>query len=104
MPTKVELPNKPPLDAVEEDRRRSQRIHLQIPLFIRAKNDKDEQLLELAKTLDISASGAFIACPCPFNVSGSVTVTIPAPTIASSALVPAGTAPIQCKIVRQHDA
>ena len=91
----------PPLD---EERRRSQRIHLQIPLFIRGKDAHGEQFMELAKTLDISAIGAFVASPRPLAVSGFITLTIPAPSITSSGLVPAGMAPIQARIRRQQEA
>ena len=91
----------PPLDT---ERRRYQRIHLQIPLFIRGKDAQGEQFMELAKTLDISAIGAFLASPRPLTVNGFITLTIPAPSITSSGLVPAGMAPIQAKIRRQQEA
>ena len=85
----------PPLD---EERRRYQRIHLQVPLFIRGKDAQGEQFMELAKTLDISALGAFITCPRALTINGYVTLTIPAPSITSSGLVPAGMPPIQAKV------
>jgi hypothetical protein len=91
----------PPLD---DERRRHQRIRLQIPLFIRGKDTQGEQFMELAKTLDISAIGAFVASPRPLTVSGFITLTIPAPSITSSGLVPAGMAPIQAKVRRQQEA
>jgi hypothetical protein len=91
----------PPL---EDERRRFQRIHLQIPLFIRGKDAQGEQFMELAKTLDISALGAFLASPRPLAINGFITLTIPAPSITSSGLVPAGMAPIQSKVKRQHEA
>ena len=91
----------PPLD---DERRRYQRIHLQVPLFIRGKDAQGEQFMELAKTLDISAIGAFLASPRPLTVGGFITLTIPAPSITSSGLVPAGMAPIQAKIRRQQEA
>lgn len=91
----------PPL---EDERRRYQRIHLQVPLFIRGKDAQGEQFMELAKTLDISALGAFIASPRPLAIGGFVTLTIPAPSITSSGLVPAGMPPIQAKVKRQHEA
>jgi hypothetical protein len=91
----------PPLD---DERRRYQRIQLQIPLFIRGKDAHGEQFMELAKTLDISALGSFVASPRPLSVGGFVTLTIPSPSITSSGLVPAGMAPIQAKVRRQHEA
>src|ERR1700728_26349 len=91
----------PPLD---DERRRHQRIHLQIPLFVRGKDTQGEQFMELAKTLDISAIGAFVASPRPLVVNAFITLTIPAPAITSSGLVSAGMAPIQATVRRQHEA
>jgi hypothetical protein len=87
-----------------DERRRFPRIHLQVPLFIRGKDAHGEQFVELAKTLDISAIGAFITSPRPLPIAGTVTLTIPAPSITSSALVPAGMPPIQARVKRQQEA
>ena len=87
-----------------DERRRFQRINLQVPLFVRGKDAHGEQFLELAKTLDISGLGAFITCPRPLVVNDVVTLTIPAPSITSSALVPAGMPPIQARVKRQQEA
>jgi hypothetical protein len=92
------------LSPLYDERRRFQRINLQVPLFVRGKDAHGEQFLELAKTLDISALGAFITCPRPLVVSEVVTLTIPAPSITSSALVPAGMPPIQARVKRQQEA
>ena len=93
-----------PLSSFYEERRRSQRLRLQIPLFVRGRDAQHEQFTELAKTLDISALGAFITCPRPLVLNDVVTLTIPAPSITSSALVPAGMPPIQARVKRQHEA
>jgi PilZ domain len=84
--------------------RRSERLKLQIPLFIRARDSQGEPFLELAKTIDISGTGARIACPRSLTPGSLLTITIPAPSLSSSALVPAGMSPIQCKVTRQHEA
>lgn len=91
-------------DSLSDERRRFQRIRLQVPLFVRGKDAQGEQFLELAKTLDISGLGAFITCPRRLAVHDVVTLTIPAPSITSSALVPAGMPPIQAKVRRQQEA
>jgi hypothetical protein len=90
----------PPYD----EHRGFQRIHLQVPLFIRGKDAHGEKFLELAKTLDISALGALITCPRSLAIGEVVTLTIPAPSMTSSALVPAGMAPIQARVKRQQEA
>ena len=91
----------PPLT---EERRRFQRIHLQVPLFIRGRDAHGEQFVELAKTLDVSGLGAFITSPRPLVIGAILTLTIPAPSITSSALVPAGMPPIQARVRRQQEA
>jgi PilZ domain len=98
------LQRKSTLVPIYEEQRRAQRINLQIPLFVRGKDFQGEQFLELAKTLDISALGAFITCPRSLSVGEIVILTIPAPSITSSALVPAGMAPIQARVKRQQEA
>jgi hypothetical protein len=92
------------LASLTEEHRRSPRILLQVPLFVRGKDSQGEQFIELGKTLDISALGAFIASPRALQVNGFITLTIPAPSITSSGLVPAGMAPIQAKVKRQQEA
>ncbi len=73
-------------------------------MFIRGRDTYGEQFLELAKTLDISAKGAFITSPRPLAINEIITLTIPAPSITSSGLVPAGMPPIQAKIKRCQEA
>ena len=87
-----------------DERRRFQRIRLQVPLFIRGRDAYNEQFLELAKTLDISALGALVTSPRPLAINDVVTLTIPAPSITSSGLVPAGMPPIQARVKRQQEA
>jgi hypothetical protein len=87
-----------------DEHRRFQRIRLQIPMFIRGRDAHDEQFLELAKTLDVSGLGAFLTCPRSLPVNGIITLTIPAPSITSSGLVPAGMPPTQARVKRQQQA
>ena len=87
-----------------EERRRFQRLRLQVPMFVRGRDTHGEQFLELAKTLDISGKGAFITSPRPLAINEIITLTIPAPSITSSGLVPAGMPPIQAKVKRCHEA
>jgi hypothetical protein len=87
-----------------DERRRFQRIRLQAPLFIRGRDANDEPFIELAKTLDISGLGALVTSPRALPLQGIVTLTIPAPSITSSALVPAGMPPIQARVKRQQEA
>ena len=98
------LQNRVGASPLYDERRRFQRIRLQVPLFVRGRDSHGEQFLELAKTLNISGLGAFITCPRALALNEIITLTIPAPSITSSALVPAGMPPIQAKVKRQHEA
>jgi hypothetical protein len=95
---------KPGSASVYEERRRFQRLNLQIPLFIRGKDSHGQAFLELAKALDISGVGALVTSPKAVNLGEFITLTIPAPSITSSALVPAGMPPIQARVRRQQEA
>ena len=85
-----------------EERRSAQRMRLQVPLFIRGNDANGQQFMELAKALDISSLGALITCPRALTLNGVVTITIPAPSISATALLPTGMPPIQARVKRQH--
>ena len=84
------------------ERRRSQRIHVQIPVFVRGTDPAGLEFLDLTKTLDISATGAYLASPRAVPTNQLVNLTIPAPPIHSETL-PSETPPIQAR-VRRHRA
>lgn len=84
------------------ERRRSQRIHVQIPMFVRGTDPAGLEFLDLTKTLDISATGAFLASPRAMRMNQVVNLTIPAPPSPISTL-PHETPPIQAR-VRRHRA
>ena len=84
------------------ERRRSPRIRLQIPMFVRGVDAAGAEFLDLAKTLDISATGAFLATFRPLKAEHVVQLTIPAPPPSSSGNVPAATPPIPARVRRQQ--
>lgn len=84
------------------DRRRSQRIHVQIPMFVRGTDAAGLEFLDLTKTLDISATGAYLATARSIRTNQVINLTIPAPS-SPSATLPAETPPIQAR-VRRHRA
>jgi hypothetical protein len=79
--------------------RRSQRIHVQIPMFIRSVDAAGVEFLDLTKTLDISATGACLASPRLLHVDQFLNLTIPAPP-SPSATLPSETPPIQARVKR----
>jgi len=82
--------------------RRSPRIRLQVPVFLRASDASGTEFIELTRTLNISATGACIASTHILRPDQPVLLTIPAPSPASSSLIPSETPPIQAKVRRQE--
>ncbi len=79
------------------ERRRSPRIHVQIPMFVRGVDASGAEFLDLTKTLDISATGAFLASPRSLRADQLLNLTIPAPPSPSST-------PIQARVRRHRTA
>lgn len=84
--------------------RRSPRIRLQMPVFLRAADSSGVEFIELTKTLNISATGACVASTHILRPDQIVHLTIPAPSSASSGVVPSETPPITAKVLRQDAA
>src|SRR5215831_21068165 len=82
--------------------RRSPRIRLQIPVFVRGADASGAEFIELTKTLNISAFGACIACEHVLRSNQTVQLTIPTPSPATSSLVPNETPPIIARVLRQN--
>jgi len=84
--------------------RRSPRIRLQVPVFLRGTDASGAEFIELTKTLNIGASGACITSAHILRPDQIVHLTIPAPSPASSSLVPSETPPITARVLRQNSA
>ena len=82
--------------------RRSPRIRLQIPVFVRGVDAFGSEFIELAKTLNISAFGACIASEHVLRPHQAIHLTIPAPSPATPDLVPSETPPITARVLRQN--
>src|SRR6266851_5484316 len=82
--------------------RRSPRIRLQVPVFVRGTDASGAEFIELTKTLNISANGACITSAHILRPDQTVHLTIPAPTPTSSSLIPSETPPIVAKVLRQE--
>ena len=82
--------------------RRSPRIRLQVPVFLRAADPSGVEFIELTKTLNISSLGACITSAHQLRVDQLVQLTVPAPSPTSSSLVPTETPPIAAKVLRQE--
>jgi len=81
--------------------RRYPRIRLQMPVFLRAADTSGAEFIELTKTLNISATGACVASTHILRPGQIIHLTIPAPSSASSGIVPSETPPITARVLRQ---
>jgi hypothetical protein len=84
--------------------RRSTRLRLQVPVFLRATDASGADFMELTKTLNISANGACITSAHNLRRDQIVHLTIPAPSPTSSSIVPSETPPIVARVLRQESA
>jgi len=84
------------------DRRRSQRLPLQVPIFVRGLDNYGDEFLDLTKTLNISAVGACLASPRPLRPNQLLSLRIPAPSPSSSGLVPEASPAISARVLREH--
>jgi hypothetical protein len=87
-----------------DERRRSQRIRLQVPLFLRGTDDAGSEFVDLTKTVDISATGAFLACRRGIHTNQLLRLTIPVASESFSGLIPVETPPIQARVRRVSEA
>jgi hypothetical protein len=84
--------------------RQNPRIPIQIPIFLRATDALGVEFIELTKTLNISATGACIACSHLLQTEQLIQLTIPTPSPSTSGLVPYETPPISARVRRQDSA
>ena len=84
--------------------RRSPRLPLQVPVFVRGTDASGTEFIELTKTLNISAFGACITSQHILRPNQTVQLTIPAPAPTSPSLVPSETPPIVARVLRQETA
>jgi len=73
-------------------------------MFVRGVAAAGTEFLELTRTLDISATGAFLASSRRLSADYNLHLTIPAPPPSSSGVLPPETPPIQARIRRQQAA
>jgi hypothetical protein len=73
-------------------------------LFLKGVDAVGQEFLDLTKTLDISATGAYLASPRPLRPHDLVSLTIPAPSLSTGGLLPTGNMPIQARVLRLHKA
>lgn len=73
-------------------------------MFVRGTDSRGEEFLDLTKTLNISAVGAYLATTRSLLADETISLTVPAPPPASSGLMPAPTPPILARVRRHRQA
>jgi hypothetical protein len=73
-----------------------------VPVFLRGADSSGAEFVELTKTLNIGAAGAYITSTHMLQLEQIVYLTVPAPSPTSSSLVPIETPPIAAKVLRQE--
>jgi hypothetical protein len=86
----------------QNQRRRSPRIRLQVPIFLRGSDASGVEFVELTKTLNIGSAGAFITSTHFLRIDQVIQLTVPAPSPMTSSLVPNETPPIAARVLRQE--
>lgn len=84
--------------------RKSPRIRLQMPVFLRSVDSSGSEFIELTKTLNISTTGACVASSHVLRPDQIVHLTIPAPSSTPSDTIPNETPPITARVLRQEAA
>ena len=84
--------------------RRSPRILLQVPVFLRGTDLSGAKFIELTKTLNISSTGACLASTYVLRPEQIVQLTIPTPSFTPSGVVPRETPPLTARVLRQGTA
>lgn len=77
---------------------------MQIPMFVRGVDASGTEFLDLTKTLDVSATGAYLASPRLLSADHIAYLTIPVPPPSSSGVLPPETPPIPARVRRQKTA
>jgi PilZ domain len=83
-----------------KERRRSQRLPLGIPIFVRGVDERGKEFLEFTTTLNISGSGALLVMRRSLPLASKVLLEIPAAPLPRVAAAPQFVRNLQAHIVR----
>lgn len=88
------------MDNFESERRRWQRVKLAFPVFVRGTNERQEEVLELAAALNISAGGVLLTTRQHLSKSSPVILQTPRPAPVDSPVFESCVSVIEGRIVR----
>ena len=78
--------------------RRSSRVPIQVPVFLKGSDALGAEFVELTKTLNISSYGACVTSTHLLRLDQGIQLTIPAPSQTASSLIPTETPPIAARV------
>lgn len=84
----------------EKERRRWVRLPLSIPVFVRSRDERGNDLLEFATALNVSAGGALVVVRRPPLLTASVQLEIPSAPLVDGARLPRSSRTLRAKPVR----
>ncbi|MFY9909807.1 MAG: PilZ domain-containing protein [Candidatus Sulfotelmatobacter sp.] len=85
------------------ERRRWSRLPLAIPVFVRSRGETNNELLEFATALNVSAGGMLLAVRRPIPRSTQVSLEIPSAPLAAMAALPKVAKTLRARVLRmQH--
>lgn len=90
-------------NAPTAERRRWPRLPLAIPVFVRSRAEPDQEFLEFATALNVSAGGMLVAVRRSIPSSAQVLLEIPSAPLAALAALPRVARSLRAKVLRmQH--
>ena len=84
----------------EKERRKWVRLPLAIPVFVRSRDERGNDLLEFATALNISAGGALVVVRRSPLLTSTVLLEIPSAPLADGASLPRSSRTLRAKPVR----
>ena len=84
----------------EPERRKWPRLPLAIPLFVRSRDERGKDYIELATAVNISAGGALVAIRRPLPLSARVFLEVPTPPSPTIENLPKGSRLFPARAVR----
>ena len=86
------------------ERRKSLRLPLAIPVFVRSQQGESADLLEFATAVDVSAGGMLVACRRSRAVSSHLLLEIPSAPMAAFAGLPGSSRCFKGRVMRHQTA
>jgi PilZ domain-containing protein len=88
--------------AAKDERRRWPRLPLAIPVFVRSRAEAEQEFLEFATALNVSAGGMLVAVRRSIPSAAQVSLEIPSAPLAAMAELPSVIRNLRAKVLRMQ--